>query len=84
MSAKTDDLYSRSGPSVGGMRYCQKLCQTSLLSRRASDSIRCAGYGSFGVWLSDLLINGANRLIGTGRMVVVLCSLESNRLAIRI
>jgi hypothetical protein len=38
--------------------------------------IRCAGYGSFGVGLSDLLINGANRLIGIGRMVVVLCSLE--------
>jgi hypothetical protein len=38
--------------------------------------IRCAGYGSFGVGLSDLLMNGANRLIGIGRMVVVLCSLE--------
>jgi hypothetical protein len=34
------------------------------------------GYGSFGVWLSDLLINAANRSIGIGRMVVVLCSLE--------
>jgi hypothetical protein len=38
--------------------------------------IRCAGYGSFGVGLSDLLMNGANRSIGIGRMVVVLCSLE--------
>jgi hypothetical protein len=38
--------------------------------------IRCVGYGSFGVGLSDLLMNGANRLIGIGRMVVVLCSLE--------
>jgi LysR substrate binding domain len=36
----------------------------------------CAGYGSFGVGLSDLLVNGANRSIGIGRMVVVLCSLE--------
>jgi hypothetical protein len=41
-----------------------------------TDVIQCAGYGSFGVWLSDLLMNGANRSIGTGRMVVVLCSLE--------
>src|SRR5260370_32850198 len=33
-------------------------------------------YLLFGVWLSDLLMNAANRSIGTGRMVVVLCSLE--------
>ena len=39
-------------------------------------SVRCAGYSSFGVGLSDLLMNGANRSIGIGRMVVVLCSLE--------
>ena len=38
--------------------------------------IRCVGYGSFVAGLSDLLMNGANRSIGIGRMVVVLCSLE--------
>ena len=49
------------------------LCETSLVC--CPRLIQCAGYGSF-VWLSDLLMNGANRSIGIGRMVVVLCSLE--------
>ena len=49
-------------------------CETSLLC--CPRLIQCAGYDSFGVRLSDLLVNGANRSIGTGRMVVVLCSLE--------
>src|SRR2546423_6157914 len=50
------------------------LCETSLLC--CWRLIRCAGYGSFGVGLLDLLMKGANRSIGIGRMVVVLCSLE--------
>src|ERR1700719_1653970 len=49
------------------------LCETSLVC--CPRLIQCDGYGSF-VWLSDLLMNGANRSIGIGRMVVVLCSLE--------
>ena len=51
------------------------LCETSLLY--CPRLIQSAGYDSFGVRLSDLLVNGANRLIGTGSMVVVLCSLET-------
>ena len=47
------------------------LCET-----RCPRLIQCSGYGSLGVRLSDLLVNGAIRLIGTGRMVVVLCALE--------
>ena len=35
-----------------------------------------AELGLLGFWLSELLVNGANRLIGIGRIVVVLCSLE--------
>src|SRR5262245_41520996 len=74
MSAKTDNLYSRSGPSVGGMSLSKVV--PDFAAQFAERPTRCAGYGSFGVWLSDFLINGANRLIGIGRMVVVLCSLE--------
>jgi hypothetical protein len=50
------------------------LCETSLLY--CPRLIQCAGYDSFGVRLWDLFMNGANRSIGTARMVVVLCSLE--------
>jgi hypothetical protein len=37
----------------------------------AMSRLNCASYDSFGVWLSDRLMNGANRSSGTGKMVVV-------------
>jgi hypothetical protein len=66
-------LTSRNGIFSMLRRRGFPLCETSLLCSRL---IQCAGYGSFGAALSDLLMNGAKRSIGTGRMVVLLCSLE--------
>jgi hypothetical protein len=70
-------LSRRRGDDRGHNRASYGVSANSATLAVVSESlIRCAGYGSFGVGLSDLLMNGANRLIGIGRTVVVLCSLE--------
>ena len=68
---------------ITNLQDCGVFLYARLRCLVAERLIRCAGYGSFGVWLSDLLINGANRLIGIGRMVVVLGSLEISLIVCR-